>query len=127
MVSSLSASASPMAAMTSLGLLGAEADRLGMGRHRRWQADSAPVHIGRSAVDSRCTVAARTERLDQGAVLPEGVLDVGAGRPGDAPPDRELGGAEDLGVRCAQHAGDLGRAQVRRRFGQRLAGHPPGV
>jgi hypothetical protein len=40
--------------------------------------------------------------------------------------NRELGGAEDLGVRSAQHAGDVGRAQVRCRFGQRVAGHPPG-
>jgi hypothetical protein len=70
--------------------------------------------------------AAWTERLDQGAVLPERALDVGAGRPGDAPPDRQLGGAEDLRVGSAQHAGDLGRAQVRRRSGQGLAGHPPG-
>jgi hypothetical protein len=29
-------------------------------------------------------------------------------------------------VRSAQHAGDVGRAQVRSRFGQSVAGHPPG-
>ena len=39
---------------------------------------------------------------------------------------KELGGAEHLGVRAAQHADDAGRAQVRGRFGQRVAGHPPG-
>ena len=52
------------------------------------RADSAaPVHIGRSAA-GMMHGAPRTERLDQGAVLPQGALDVGAGRPGDAPPDR---------------------------------------
>ena len=51
--------------------------------------------------------AARTEGLDQGAILPEGTLHVGAGRPGDSPPDGELGGADDLGMRTAHHAGDV--------------------
>jgi hypothetical protein len=40
-------------------------------------------------------------------------------RAGDAQPDRELGGAEDLSVRAAQHADDVGNAQVRSGFGQR--------
>jgi hypothetical protein len=109
-----------------LSLVGAEADRLGMGRHRRWQGRQRPRPHRQVGGRQQVHGPARAERLDQGAVLPEGTLDVSAGRPGDAPPDRELGGAEDLGVGAAQHPGDVGRAQVRSRFGQRVAGHPPG-
>jgi S-adenosyl methyltransferase len=53
-------------------------------------------------------------------------VSVGAGRSGDTPADRELGGAEHLGVHAAQQAGHAGRAQAGGRFGQRVPGHPPG-
>ena len=70
--------------------------------------------------------AAGAERLDQGAFLPERVLHTGAGRPGDPPPDGELGRAEHLGVRPAEQARHGGRPEIGGRFGQRVPGHPPG-
>jgi len=70
--------------------------------------------------------ATRAERLDQGALLPERALHTGAGRPGDAPPDGEFGGAEHLRVRAAEQGGDGGRVEFRGRFGQRVPRHPPG-
>ena len=126
MVSSASASASPIAAMTSSACSGVKRTGSGCIGTDDGRADSAPVHIGRSAVDSRCTVPRGPNVLTRVRSSQSGALHVGAGRPGDAPPDRELGGAEDLGVRSAQHGGDVGRAKVRSRFGQRVAGHPPG-
>ena len=54
--------------------------------------------------------AARAECLDQAALAPQRAPHIGAGRPGDAPPDRQVGGTEHLGVRPAQQAGYLGWA-----------------
>ena len=108
-----------------VGLLGREADRLRMQRHRRRQGrQRARPHRevgGGQQVDG----AARAERLDQRAIDPERALHVGTRRAGDAPRDRELGGLQDLGVRSAQHAGDVGGAGVRGRLDERVAGHPP--
>ena len=55
-VSSASASASPMAAMTSSACSGVKRTGSGCIGTDDGRADSAPVHIGRSAVGSRCTV-----------------------------------------------------------------------
>lgn len=65
-------------------------------------ADSAPVRIGSTAAGSRWDSAARAERRDQGSVLPQRALHVGAGRAGEEAADRELGGGEQMSA----HGGD---------------------
>ena len=105
-VSSVSASASPMAAMTSSACPGVKRTPSGCVRHRRRQGRQRARPHRQVGGGQQVDGAARAERLDQGALLPERAPHVGAGRPGDAPPDRQLGGAEHLGVRAAQHAGD---------------------
>ena len=108
-----------------LGLLGGEADRLGMHRYRRRQCrKGARPHrqvCGRQQVHG----AARTERLAERPVVPDRPPHVGTGRPEDTPPDRELGGAEDLRVCATHHARDAGRVEILRGFSQRVAVHPP--
>ena len=68
--------------------------------------------------------AARAEGPDQGSVEPEGTLNIGPGRAGYSPRDRKLSGLLDLGVDCAEDAGDVGRTRVRRRLGEQMASHP---
>ena len=125
-VSSASASASPMAAMTSSACPGVKRTPSGWAGTEDGRADSAPVHIGRSAAGSRWTVPRGPNVLTRVRPLPERVLHTGAGRPGDPPPDGQLGRAEHLGVRPAEQAGHAVRAEVGGRFGQRVPGHPPG-
>lgn len=106
-------------------LLGSEPHPLRMGRHRKQSRQRAGPH-GQVDGGQQVHGAARAERLDQGAVLPKRALHVGPGGPGDAPSDGELRGAEHLGVRAAQHPGDVGWAQAGGRLGQGVPGHPPG-
>ena len=103
-VSSVSASASPMAAMTSSACPGVKrtpSGWVGTGDGRTGSARSTSAGRRWQQADG----AARTERLDQGALAPQRALHVGAGRPGDPPPDGQFGRAEDLGVGPAQQAG----------------------
>jgi len=81
-----------------------------MRRHRRRQGRQRARPHRQVGGGQQMDGAARAERLDQGALLPQRALHVGTGCPGGAPPNREFGGAEHLGVRAAQHAGDVGRA-----------------
>ena len=107
-------------------LLGSEPHRVGMRRHRGWQRRQRPRPHRQVGGGQQVHGAARTERLDEDAVLPERALHVGAGRPGDAPADRQLGGAKDLGVHAAQHASDVRGTQIFSRCGQCVARHSPG-
>jgi hypothetical protein len=126
MVSSASASASPIAAMTSSACSGVKRTSSGCIATEDGSAENAAVHISRSSVGSRCTVPRGTEGLDQGAISPDGVLHICAGSPREPPSDRMLGGVEDLCVCSAHHSCDVGRAEAYNRFGQPMAGQPPG-
>ena len=93
---------------------------------RTWGYDTRTAFDAKAAIAEAAYTVVGSQPDVAIAVLPESALHVGTGPPSNAPPDRELGGTEDLGMRPAQHAGDVARAQVRSRFGQRMAGHPPG-
>jgi len=109
-----------------VGLTGSEAHALGVDRYRRRQGRQRPGPHRQVSGGEQVNGAARAERLDQGALLPERVLHTGAGCPRDTPRDGKLSRAEHLGMRAAEPGGDAGRVEICGRFGQRVPVHPPG-
>ena len=110
-VSSASASAPPIPAMTSSTSSGVKPTGAGCIGDAWGRADSAPVHIGRSAVARRWTVPRGPNVLTMRAIDPQRALDVGARQAG-APRDGHLARLQDLGVGAADRPGDVGRVGV---------------
>jgi hypothetical protein len=89
-----------------LGLVGRQPDVLREGGHvRRGRGQRADPH-GQVLCGQEVHGAARPERLDQGALGPQGVADVRPGDPGGPQPDGQLGGGQHLGVRDPAHGAD---------------------
>ena len=115
-----------MAAMTSSACPGVNRTPSGCTGTDGGSADSAPVHIGRSAVGSRWTVPRGPNvltrvRSSQSARCTSARVAPAMRRPIES-------SAALSTWACAPHStpGDPSRAQVRGRLGQRVPGHPPG-
>ena len=96
-----------------------------MGRHRRRQGRQRPGPHRQVGGRQQVHGAPRTERLDQGAVLPQARWTSARVAPAMRRPI-DSSAALRTWVRAAQHTGDVARAKVGGRLGQRGAGHPPG-
>ncbi|MFL5589627.1 MAG: hypothetical protein ACJ8DI_18525 [Ktedonobacteraceae bacterium] len=71
--------------------------------------------------------AAWPERLDETALGPQGLSDSCACDPGEPQSDGQFSGGQDLGVRAAYGADDIGRPGILQRGRQRMPGEAPGT